>query len=770
MKWKRPVFKKIVVILGSMLLILLLLPIPDYTPAKSKILYDRNGEILSATISSDQQWCFELEAEIPRQFEQCLLLFEDEYFYFHPGINPVSIIKAAILNIRHRRIVRGGSTLTMQLMRMKNRNARRNFFNKIREALSAVKYTMLNSKKKVIREWAEVAPFGGNTIGITAAAMRYFNKPLDNLSWAEYALLAVMPHSPAHASLTKNRDILQKNRDFLLNKLAAHGLIPPEDLPLYLAEDLPEITHQIPVRAFHLLNFLSGKYSSKNIFHSTVDKMVQDKVIAVLDSEKIQLQIDGISNAAVVVLDIESDELLAYIGNNRDAKGNFRYVDIIQSPRSYGSLLKPLLYAHALETGRFLPKEILPDIPLSIADFRPANFDKKYRGAVGMDEMLIQSLNVPSVWLLYNIGLPGFYQLIQDLKIGGINKGVDHYGLSLILGGGESTLWEMARLYKGFARNYLMMDHPFSSVQLLSDIPPAKVPDFRFSPTSISHTVHTMADVVRPREEKHWQLLSGGNRVAWKTGTSYGHRDAWAIGFNGKYLVGVWIGNESGEGRHNLTGIVRAAPVMFRIFNSLPENKWFARIPAAHKNAEVIKICKESGKLAGKNCTHTTNLKMDRISHDLHTCKYHKLIHISQQGFLINPDCKFKAAIPTNIFLLPPTMDYYYRQANLSYKGLPQSDKDCPPYQASVKIVYPENGMKLFIPKNSPESTNQVIAVAHHPDKESILYWFVNNDFITETQGALSHRCTLDLPVGSHTISVTDSYGNSDNIHIQVLK
>lgn len=770
MKCKKLNFKIYVIFFGSILLVFFLIPIPAYSPSKSKILYDRRGEVLSATISTEQQWCFELDEELPENFIKCLLLYEDEYFYYHPGVNPVSIIKAAYQNVKEGRIVRGGSTITMQLMRMKNRNSRRTFFNKLVEACSSVKYSILRSKRRVLSEWAEMAPFGGNTIGIKAASMRYFNKPLDNLSWAEYALLAVMPNSPAHANLSKNRDILQRNRDFLLKKLSSRGYIPESDLPLYLSEELPKLTHQIPVRAFHLLDYLSKKYPDKNIYKSTVDGFLQDRVSNIIETEKIQLQIDGIENAAAVVIDIERDELLAYIGNIKDDKGKFKYVDIVQAQRSYGSLLKPILYAYALETGRFLPKELIPDLPLSIAEFRPLNFDKKFRGAVGLDEMVIQSLNVPSVWLLHQLGLPGFYQLLQNLEIKGLDKGVNYYGLSLILGGGETSLWEMTRLYKGLAQNYRMKDKPFAEVVVLKDVPAIKNVEFSFSATPILHTVEAMSDVVRPREEKYWQLMSGGSKIAWKTGTSYGHRDAWAIGFNGKYLVGVWVGNENGEGRYNLTGIVKAAPMMFRIFNSLPNNKWFEQKPFLGRNIQEIKICAESGKLAGAMCTKTYQAKFQRLSHDLQICKYHKRIHVSDKGFYIDAGCPSKVSHLKSFFLLPPAMDYYYRQHHLQYKGLPPPDKDCPPKEQVAKIVYPETSMKLFIPRNSPEFSNQVVGVAHHTNEKSVLYWFVDNEFVTETHSFGGHQFIFSLPVGRHRIAVIDENGNTDEVSIEVIK
>ncbi|MEZ4906852.1 MAG: transglycosylase domain-containing protein [Saprospiraceae bacterium] len=431
--------KKLISIGIIFIIALLIIPIPRYSPHFSKSLYDIDGNLLSATVSDEGQWCFPLDSGIPEKLQKSIILYEDEYFYFHPGFNPVSIIKSIIIDIKNRRIVRGGSTITMQLMRMKNRNVSRNILNKFIETLSAVKYSLFHSKSSILKSWCEIAPFGSNVIGVKAASLKYFNRNIDQLSWSECALLAVMPNGPGYANINKNRTELLRKRDFLLHKIHDKGYISDDELVIYLSEDLPERTFDIEQKAYHYLKFLEKSFPDQNIFYSDINFNIQYQVNQIVQSESQNYQSDDIRNMAAIVLDVKENSVLAYIGNVLDGKNGFNYVDIIQSPRSYGSILKPLLYAFSIDNGYLLPRELVADIPTTIGDYRPENFDKKFRGAVHFDEVIIQSLNVPSVRVLNKVGLHNFYNQISKLDIKYLDKGADYYGLSIILGGGRAV-------------------------------------------------------------------------------------------------------------------------------------------------------------------------------------------------------------------------------------------------------------------------------------------------------------------------------------------
>ncbi len=756
-------------IIAALILVWIFMPLPNIKPAYSKVLYSKEGILLSATISGQQQWCFPLDEDIPEALSQCIIAYEDEYLAFHPGINPVSIFKALLTNIKARKVVRGASTIPMQVMRIRNKNASRNWYNKIKESLAAVKYSLITRDKTILREWCEIAPFGGNTIGVKAASLRYFGRPIDKLSWAEYALLAVMPNGPSSANLTKNRAILEQKRNFLLKKLHSQGYFDASELELYLGEELPTETKAIPQIAYHSLLFMVKKYPNKNIFRSTIPYELQLRTQDLIERESSFLKMDDIRNLAAVVVDIQSNELLAYHGNVKNSEGGFSYVDIAQAPRSYGSLLKPLLYAHALETAQFLPNEMIPDIPTSIGDFQPENFDKKYRGVVPFEEMLIQSLNVPSVRVLNSVGLQGFNDLIKNLNIAYLNKGAEHYGLSIILGGGESSLWDMSRLYKGFAQNYLGNTNPFREVQTLSDLPIDDTKNaFSFSAYSMYHLVKAMSDLTRPREEKSWDFYDTNYKIAWKTGTSYGHKDGWAIGFSGKYMVGIWIGNEGGEGRFDLTGITKAAPVMFKIFNVLPKNIWFSKNPVYSKK-EIISICGESGKLAGPLCKKKQKLITEHTSFKYQPCNYHKEIWFNHEGQALDENCQVNSVRKDTLFILPSFIEYYYKSAHRAYKGLPAYDISClPQTSAACKIIYPYDDLKIFLPKEKIDSQNELVIKAYHRDKSAKLYWFLDDTFFKITNG-ITHELLVKVGIGKHILTINDQWGNADRVAFEVL-
>ncbi|MBK9734774.1 MAG: penicillin-binding protein 1C [Saprospiraceae bacterium] len=748
---------------------LIIIPLPKYKLAFSKALYSNEGKLLSAIISSEQQWCFPMEEAVPDKLKSCIIAYEDEYFKYHPGINPISLFKAMADNFEAGKPIRGASTITMQVMRMKNKHAKRSLVNKGLEMLGAIKYTVLHSKSSILREWVEIAPFGGNTIGVKAASLRYFGRSVDNLSWGEYALLAVMPNGPSTANLTKNRDKLKSKRDFLLTKLHKLRYFDLSELQLYLGEDIPTETKAIPQFAYHALMYLANTHPDTYIFRSTMPYDIQIRINELLIKESSFLKMDDIRNISAVIIDVKTNKLVSYIGNVSAEKNQFSYVDIAQSARSYGSLLKPLLYAYTIENTYLLPNEMVADIPTSIGDFQPMNFDKKFRGAVPFEDMLIQSLNVPSVRVLNTVGLQGFYDLIRQLDIVHLDKGVDHYGLSIILGGGESSLWDLCRVYKGFAQNYQNIPGPFRQVQCLENEQlKLDKQTFSFSGSTMDYLVKAMSDLTRPREEKSWDRYGTDYKIAWKTGTSYGHKDAWALGFNGQYMVGVWVGNEGGEGRFDLTGITKAAPVMFKIFSTLPDNQWFAT-PPVYSKKEIITICLESGKLAGPLCKHKSKITTDKTSYKYIGCNYHKEVRLNKANLVISEECKQYEIRKDTVFMLPSYMEYYYKTAHNDYHGMPEFDPTCKPSTSNFKIIYPNDGLKIFLPKESLDKQNELIAKAYHNEPNTDVYWFVDDKYMLNTKNEVEHNGRFILGPGRHKLTVTDQWGHRDEVNFEIL-
>ena len=767
---RKKIIKRILIASSILVLGLIVMPLPKDRTAYSKTVYDDNGQLLSATTSREGQWALPLTSHIPDHLAAAIVCYEDEYFYWHLGVNPISAIKAMATNARAGKIKRGGSTLPMQVMRMRHQRKGRNLANKLREMVFAIKYSIVRSKRSIIRDWAAIAPFGGNTIGVEAASLRYFGRNLNELSWAEYALLAVMPNNPTGVNIQRQQAKLKEKRDVLLEKLASRGYFQGADLEIYKDEDLPNDLFAIPQRAYHFLRFCATK--EKNVFRyeSTLDGALQDRVSALVQNEAGFLQTQDIHNMAAVVVDVTDNTLKAYVGNVNQANGGFSYNDLVQAQRSYGSLLKPLLYARAIEQFYHLPSEMVADIPTNIGDFRPENFDKKYRGAVALNDALIQSLNVPMVRLLYQMGYADFYQLIhKDLQIGGLDRGADHYGLSIILGGGETSLWELARVYKGLARNYAGILSPYDKINFLKEgLEESGQPKFAFGAYGISHLVDALTDLTRPREERSWELYAGQKKVAWKTGTSFGHRDAWSIGFSGKYMVAVWVGNETGESRTDLTGVLKAAPVMFSIFNLLNDDKWFDLRPGM-KRGSLIKYCKESGKLAGNLCSNTAQMFLPTTSYRLQSCDKHAVKLVDKDGFIVSGSCEADAIGRDTIFTLSPAEAFYYEKAHDVYLRQNTVRPGCEPEQGSLKIIYPSQNLKIFLPREG-EAKKPLLAQAYQPNKEGTLFWFLDGEYIESSSLEHSSSCKLEPGVGRHMLVVTDNFGNKGQVEFEILE
>ena len=412
----------------------------------STLVSDRNGELLGARIASDGQWRFPPADSVPGKYEICLIQFEDSYFRYHPGVNPLSLGRAMIQNLKAGRVVSGGSTITMQTVRLMRQN-RRTYFEKFIEIILATRLELSYSKDRIVTLYASHAPMGGNVVGIDAASWRYFGHNAESLSWGEAAVLAVLPNSPAMMHFGRDREGLLKKRNRLLRQLLDSNIIDQTDYELALLEPLPAHPHPLPQIAPHLVTqaFLQNPGSHVK---STVDKHLQMRAEEVLDRWNREFSQNAIFNLAALIVDLETNEVLSYNGNvgfTTNVYGS--QVDIIRSPRSTGSILKPFLYCAMLQEGVLLPTELLPDVPININGFAPKNFSLGYDGAVHADEALARSLNVPSVVSLRKYGLQKFYDFLKKAGMTTLNRPADHYGLSMILGGTEGTLWNIANAY-----------------------------------------------------------------------------------------------------------------------------------------------------------------------------------------------------------------------------------------------------------------------------------------------------------------------------------
>lgn len=780
---------KIQIVLGIGCLLLLIgslfrlwVPHPLFTQPYSTLLYS-SETLLGARIATDGQWRFPPKQTVPERFAICLQQYEDKRFRYHPGVDVIAIARALYQNIQQKHIVSGGSTLTMQLARIARGNKERNLWQKSIEILWAIYIDLVYSKDELLRMYASHAPFGGNVVGIEAASWRYFGRDADALSWAEYATLAVLPNSPSLIHPGRNRSRLKEKRDQLLSTLYKEKIIDKTTYELSCMELLPEKPLPLPDEAPHLLERLATRQREKRI-HTTIQPFLQRQVQSLINRYATDYRSNYINNAAALVADIETGEIQAYAGNITDAPWvEGCQVDLITSPRSTGSLLKPFLYAAMLNDGMILPSTLIADIPLNINGFTPQNFNRTFYGAVPAHVAIERSLNVPLVRMLSQYNTGRFMTLLKQLGMTTLRFSEDHYGASLILGGAEGSLWDMCGMYASLARQlnhyrlyngrYNPMDiHPLTTHTYTRPDSIKNIFDQRLKNTSILSyasiwfTLEAMSELNRPEEEADWQQFSSMKRIAWKTGTSYGGRDAWAIGVTPRYVVGVWVGNANGEGRSGLTGVGYAAPILFDIFSLLPGSPWF---DMPYDEVEKIPVCHQSGHKASPLCTQADTVYIPRSGMSTPVCPYHRLVHLSQDGhYRVNSSCESVHKMKIcSWFVLPPAQAYYYRNFHIDYQPLPPLKPGCEEVQSrQMAILYPEHHSILYLPKGFSHTPEKVVLKATHIKADATIFWHLDDIYIGKTKH--QHQLACFIEPGNHILTLIDDNGNQRSILFEV--
>ena len=755
--------RKVIFILITILVIAYIFCLPRqlFHVPYSTVVTDRNGELLGARIASDGQWRFPPRNTTPEKIKQCLITFEDRHFYHHWGVNPVSTGRAAYQNLKNKRIVSGGSTLTMQTIRLA-RNKSRTFGEKFIEMILATRLEFRASKEKILSMYVSHAPFGGNVVGLDAAAWRYFGHSAEELSWAEAAMLAVLPNAPAMIHLSKSRQSLLNKRNRLLKQLYGRKIIDSSTYELAISEPLPDEPHPLPQIAPHLVSRFyqerNGKYSV-----STIDRGIQTQIENAAERWSNEFNRSDIRNLAILVIDIQTNQVVAYCGNvNFKRKQSGNQVDVIQAPRSTGSILKPFLYYAMLQEGSLLPHTLLPDIPININGFTPQNFSLQFEGAVPASEALARSLNIPAVTMLQKYGAPKFHTFLRQIGLKTINRPASHYGLSLILGGAEATLWDVTNTYAYMGRSLLQLPQTECSL-LLSDsenseaVTSAKTTDI-FQPGAVWQTFNALTEVNRP-EEIDWKSIPSMHPIAWKTGTSHGFRDAWAVGVTPHYAIGVWVGNATGEGKPGLVGARTAGPVLFDIFSLLPPTQWFKRPGNVFVKTEV---CRKSGHLKGRFCEETDTLLILPAGLKTEACPYHHLVTLSaDETHRIYENCaNLEPTIQKSWFTLPPVWEWYYKQHHPEYSPLPPFKPGCGEDALQpMQFIYPPMNARIVLPKQMDGSPGYMTAELAHGNPVTTIFWHLDNTYLTQTQDF--HKISLQPTPGKHSLTAVDSAGNT---------
>jgi len=766
--------KKLILLAISLIAYYFCLPKQLFKTPTASVVESRQGTLLGAKIADDGQWRFPVIDSVPKKFETCLLQFEDAYFYKHFGFNPVSMAKAIGSNISAGKTVRGGSTLTQQVIRL-SRKKNRSYFEKFIELILATRLEFRHSKEDILKLYASHAPYGGNVVGLDVASWRYFGLQPHQLSWAESATLAVLPNAPSLIYPGKNQQRLLDKRNRLLQKLLIEKYIDSTTYDLALLEELPQKPYPLPKIAPHLVEQIAKNAKGQRV-KSSLDENLQGNVNSIVKKYHQSLEQNQVHNAAVLVLDVKTRQVLSYVGNTQTTKANQKDVDMVQANRSTGSTIKPLLYAAMLDAGELLPEMLVADVPTQIAGYTPENFNEDYSGAVQAKSALARSLNIPAVRLLQSYGLAKFRDQLDVFELGGLNKSADHYGLTLILGGAESNLWDLTKTYANLAstlNHFNKSSSEYFSEEFAEPTFKNETRDFGekstektvFDAASIYLTFEAMKEVNRPDGNESWEFYDSSKEIAWKTGTSFGNKDAWAIGVTTNYVVGVWVGNADGEGRPNVSGVTSAAPILFDVFDVLPSSEWFKK---PFDEFVDIDVCAKSGYLATDICQKKT-ISIPNKENYVKACNYHQMVQLdSQKQFRVNSSCvDLSTAISESWFSLPPLMEFYYKRTHPVYKPLPPFRNDCRSTNAPpMEFIYPKNGSRISLTKNFEGKKNEVVLKLAHAKPETEVYWYLDDRFVSQTKDF--HEIGLISDSGRHKITVVDALGNEVNVTITI--
>ncbi|MBK9962742.1 MAG: penicillin-binding protein 1C [Saprospiraceae bacterium] len=748
----------------------------------SAVLLDKHDAFLSAKVACDGQWRFPITKKLPETYKQALIFYEDKNFYRHFGIDPFALVRAFYQNLKNGKVISGASTISMQLARLCLKNKSRSIFTKLEEMYLTIGFEFLYSKEKILQLYSGLAPFGSNVVGLETAIWKYYHKRLEDLSWAEAALFAVLPNQPSMLHLSKNREKLLLKRNRLLRDLNNSNIISQDVYSLSIEEPLPDKPLVLPRNAPHALEYAIKLKGDATIMNSTIDLNLQNEVIRISRNHHRIFKANEIHNLAVLVVENKSGNILAYLGNSMDSSVvRNADVDMVHAPRSSGSVLKPLLLVAMMDLGLVGPGSLVPDIPTLINGFRPENFSRQYSGAVSCREVIQKSLNVQSVLMLKEYGIPVFYANLKRFGFSHLFRPWEDYGLCLILGGAEVNMADLARTYAYLAHTLnVYQDHQqkypdFSDyhLRLLKNEKPHQNilnsnPDLQTA-GAIHHMFQSMRLHGMNQEEFNIHTRNSLSPIALKTGTSFGYKDAWCVGVNPDYTVVVWIGNANGMARPGLIGIQTAAPLMQEIIQLLPaERDW--TIP--YDDMVFIPVCRQSGFTPGRYCTDIDTQYLPKASKLLKTCTFHQKIFLDTTlNFRVFKDCESQI-VEANWFVLPPAMEYFYASAHPEFKAMPPLREDCREKGAeqfrTLAFIYPNHNAQIMIPVDLDQQKNPMIFKATHRDPGAEIMWFMDNTYIASSN--YPFELTFIPPPGRHHFMIMDREGHSSVIKVDVAK
>jgi penicillin-binding protein 1C len=765
-----------------------LFPLP-LAPQYSPLVLAADGSVLHAYLNPTQKWRMKTElSEITPALQTAIIEKEDRYFRYHFGVNPVAIAQAAGRNIFGRGRTTGASTITMQVARLLAPKER-TFGNKLLEMLRATQLEAHLSKAEILQLYLNLVPYGSNIEGVKSAALLYFQQPPHYLSLAQTVTLAIIPNRPGGLLLGKNNDRILAERNRWLRYFGQEKLFPAQDIADALLEPLTAQRHAAPTLAPHLARRLVRAQPDKPLIYSTLRPATQAKAEDLARNYVRRLGTLGISQAAVLVVNNRTHAVEAYVGSAdfHDAAA-LGQVDGVRAIRSPGSTLKPLLYGLALDRGLLTPKTVLPDVPTNFQGFRPENFDKHCLGEVTMERALTYSLNIPAVRILSEVGVPGFTSTLGKAGFRQVARDAPRLGLSTILGGCGATLEELTGLYSALANGgryaALTYELPVKSKQKDTDLqpslpkaPPSQLISHNSKPIISEAAAYLLTDILAQRTRPDLPVDAASSRhlprIAWKTGTSYGRRDAWSIGYNKDYTIGVWVGNFSGQGSPALTGADVASPLLFDLFNALAynsTNEWFA--PPASLDFRLV--CAETGLVPGEHCDNQLIDYYLPGASNSRRCQHQQEVLVSADGAYsycraCAPAAGYRRELYPNV--APEVLAYREAQGQPT-RRLPPHNPDCRLVRGT-SADSPEAGPLLAITSPAAhaeyvlDGTDQpqlLLSCAAAGEVRQV-YWYVNDQFLRAAKA--TERVFFRPPTGEVKISCADDHGR--NVDVRVL-
>lgn len=730
--------------------------------AYSPVITAADGSVIHAFLSRDDKWRMQLQAdEVNPSLKKAILLKEDRYFYYHPGVNPLALARALVTNLTRGKITSGASTITMQVARLLYPRER-TIINKGTELFRALQLEWYYSKAEILRLYLNLVPFGGNIEGVKAAAVLYFQQSPQELSLAQAITLTVIPNKPSSLRIGRQNARIVAFRDKWLRYFKAENAFPAKDIADALAEPLVAARGEAPHVAPHLAYRLLQKSPRQVIIQTTLNRRVQEKVAQLTYNYQRLLRQKNIRNAAVIVVNNQTRAVEAYLGSAdfTDAENNGQ-VDGVRAVRSPGSTLKPLLYAAAFDAGLITPRTVISDVPVDYAGYRPENYFGNYNGNVTIEYALATSLNIPAVKILDQLGVPAFVQKLKQAEFKQIAQDGDQLGLSLILGGCGVKLEELTAQYAAFANQGQYAPLRWRLADEHS--PPRSL----VSPTAAYMVNQILTQLQRPDLPHNAQNSLHLPKIAWKTGTSYGRKDAWSIGYNTRYTVGVWVGNFSGEGVPELNGTDSATPLLFDIFNTIDYNAPGEAV-AAPRGLAQRSVCLVSGQPANNFCPdRVLDTYLPGIS-PVAKCEHLKQVLVAtDKKYAYCPVCLPESHyVPQWYPNYAPELLAFYDAEHIPYAKIPPHNPACRRiFQESAPVIAsPAAGMEYLLERREKQ---QLLLNCHAHNEVKQVYWYLNDQLLRAAAANEQLFFTPDK-AGPYKISCLDDQGRNTDAFITV--